>query len=316
VALVFLLVKDSSQLWLYTSILASTTVLSQLFLWTRIKKEIVKVSVTIKDILKHLRPCLVLFIPVLSYSIYRVMDKTMIGMIAREAELGNYESAEKIISIPVSFITALGTVMLPHMSKKEKSDIEKSIYSTFELTMFFNVASIAGLVVIAPEFSKLFFGDGFDKTALIIQMISCTILFTGVASVIRTSYLIPLKKNKIYIKSTIIGAVLNLICNAIFIPLFGAYGACIGTILAEFTLMLYQIMKTRNNIDYMRVTKLFIRYSITGVIMAMAMMAVPLFIKGQLAVLLSQAAVGVVVYGILNRKFLLYDFLGKKRKEK
>ena len=44
------------------------------------------------------------------------MDKIMIGNQSTMIELGYYENAEKIIYIPLSIITALGTIMLPKMS--------------------------------------------------------------------------------------------------------------------------------------------------------------------------------------------------------
>ena len=58
----------------------------------------------------------ILFIPVLAYSIYKVMDKIMLGNMSSYDQVGFYNNAEKIINIPMGIITALGTVMLPRMS--------------------------------------------------------------------------------------------------------------------------------------------------------------------------------------------------------
>ena len=38
------------------------------------------------------------------------MDKTMIGMFSNTIELGNYESAEKIINIPLYLIEYIGKI--------------------------------------------------------------------------------------------------------------------------------------------------------------------------------------------------------------
>ena len=266
---IFLFVKNENDLWIYTLIMSGATLISQLYLWFFLKKEVKNVKIELKDVLANIKPCLILFIPVISYSIYRVLDKTMIGSISNTIELGNYESAEKIINIPISFITALGTVMLPHMSKKILDEIKETIYETFELTYFVITPMIIGLVVIANNFSNIFFGSGFEKTGNIIRILSITVLFSSTSNVIRNNFLIPLKKDNIYVYSTIFGAVINIICNTIFITMYGAYGACIGTILAEAVVMFYQIMKTRKEINYVRVIKIFTKYFIKSCIVGM-----------------------------------------------
>ena len=93
---------------------------------------------------------------------------------------------------------------------------------------------------ISDDISLVLFGPEFAKSGNIIKILSFTIIASAWANVIRTQYLIPRGEDKIYVKSTIGGAITNLICNIIFIPIWGAYGACIGTLVAEFFVALYQ----------------------------------------------------------------------------
>ena len=44
---------------------------------------------------KHIKGSLLLFIPVISYSIYKVMDKIMLGVMVNVSEVAYYENAEK-----------------------------------------------------------------------------------------------------------------------------------------------------------------------------------------------------------------------------
>lgn len=309
---IFLFVKNEDDLWIYTLIMSTSTLISQIYLWFFLKNEVQNVKIRLNDILSHLKQCLILFIPVISYSIYRVLDKTMIGAIANAAELGNYESAEKIINIPVSFITALGTVMLPHMSNKNLDEIKDSIYETFELTYFIITPMVIGLLLVSQNFSNIFFGNGFEKTGIIIKILCITILFSSTSNVIRNNYLIPLKKDNIYVFSTIIGAVVNIICNTIFIRLYGAYGACIGTVLAEFLLMLYQVVNTKKDINYVRVIKIFMSYFLKSMIMGILIFIIGLVMNSGLLKLIVQIAVAIIVYAIMNIRYIKYDFFGKK----
>ena len=256
-----MLVKSPDSILIYTIIMAGSTLLSQLYLVAILHKYINFYSLNIpKSIKLHFTKCLVLFIPVIAYSIYRVMDKTMIGGIVSTTELGYYENAEKIINIPIGILTAIGTVMLPFMSKQVKKDQSTTdggkadiLYRMFQVCFLIMVPMAFALFVIAKDFTSIYFGPGFEKSGDILMLLSSTIIFATVANVIRTNYLIPNEKDKIYVTSTIVGAVVNLILNLVFIKSLGAIGACIGTIAAEASVMFYQIIATRKSIDYKKV---------------------------------------------------------------
>lgn len=259
--LIFTLVKSPDSILIYTIIMAGSTLLSQLYLVVILHKYINFYPLNIpKSIKLHFTKCLVLFIPVIAYSIYRVMDKTMIGGIVSTTELGYYENAEKIINIPIGILTAIGTVMLPFMSKqvkKDQSTIDGGkadiLYRMFQVCFLIMIPMAFMLFVVAKDFTSIYFGPGFEKSGDILILLSSTIIFATVANVIRTNYLIPNEKDKIYVTSTIVGAVVNLILNLIFIKSLGAIGACIGTIAAEASVMFYQIVATRKSIDYKKV---------------------------------------------------------------
>ncbi len=310
--LIFTLVKTENDLWIYTLIVSGSTLISQLYLWLFIHKYIMPVKVSFKDVFSHFKKCVILFIPVIAYSIYRVMDKTMLGLISGTLELGYYENAEKIINIPISFITALGTVMLPHMSKLKSDEIKLAIESSFELCFCFVMPMIFGLFIISSDFSIMFFGNEFYKTGTIIKLLIPTILFSAITNVIRTNYLIPQEKDSIYVKSTIYGAITNLIFNSIFIPKYGAYGACIGTLIAEFSVMIYQIINVKKEIDFKKVFKIMFVYIIKSLVMSIFMIIVGLSFKNQYIRLILQFIMAPIIYIISIHKYIIYDFLGKK----
>lgn len=312
--LIFIFVKADNDLWKYTTIMSVSTLLSQLYLWLHLKKYIKKPKIQLKEVLNNIKPCFILFIPVIAYSIYRVMDKTMIGYLANTTELGNYESAEKIINIPLSFITALGTVMIPYMSRTKENDCSKEIISTFELCFCFIVPMALGLFVISNDFSNIFFGDGFSKTGNIIKLLTPTIVFSAISNVIRTNYLIPKEKDFIYVKSTIIGAIANLLCNIIFIKRYGAYGACIGTILAEFLVMIYQVSKTAKEIKYKKAIKKLIKYTCKTAIMCIVILLIGNIIIDSNKKIIFQILIGGCIYFMLNYNYIIYEFLGFTKK--
>ena len=125
VILVFIFVKDKGDLNVYTFIMSFSALLSQIFLIIILPKYVKLKKVKFKEIFSHFKEILYLFIPVLSFSIYKVMDKTMIGLFSSVTQVAYYEYAEKLMNIPTAVISALGTVMLPHMSYIMQNDKEK-----------------------------------------------------------------------------------------------------------------------------------------------------------------------------------------------
>ena len=312
--LIFIFIKGPMDLWKYCLIMSLSTIISQAYLWLFIKNELDYKKKDYKiEIKKHLKPILILFIPIFSYSIYRVMDKTMIGYFSNVFELGNYESAEKIINIPISLVTALGTVMMPYMAKKKEEDIKKDIMPVFELMFFIIIPIIIGMNMISDDFTNLFFGTEFSKTSNIMRFLSITILFISIANVIRTNYLIPCKKDKIYVISTIIGAIANFIINIIFIAKYGAYGACIGTIIAELLVMLYQAINSKSFINFKEVMKIFMKYLIKSIPIIPIVILINICIDNVLFKLIIQVILSIIYYIIINYKYIIYDFLGRKK---
>lgn len=316
---VFFLVKNNSDLWKYTLIMSLSTLVSQLYLFLILHKYVYFRKVTKINIFSNFKECIILFIPVLAYSIYRVMDKTMIGTFSSTLELGYYENAEKIINIPISFITALGTVMLSHMSKIDKANhlqIKKEINASFKLCMCFVVPMVVGLLIVGKDFAIVYFGQEFEKSGIIIMLLSFTILFSGIANVIRTNYLIPFELDKIYVTSTILGAIMNLIANIIFIPKYGAFGACIGTLLAEFMVMFYQFIKVRNDIDSKYIIKCLINYIFKSLFIIIPLIAIKLLIPNLMIRIIIQVVISVIFYFVINYNYIIYEFLGVKKNGK
>lgn len=304
VLFIFLFVKTKNDTWKYTIIIVGSLFLSNLAVWPFLKKEIFIVKPKIKNILPHINKMVVLFIPVLAITLYKRIDKIMLGTLSTMSETGYFENTEKIISIPLGLITALGTVMLPRMShlisKGEKEKTELYIESSMEFISFLSCAMAFGIAAIAEDFAPLFFGSSFVKVSELIIYITPTVIFISWANVIRTQYLMPLKKDNIYVTSVWIGAVINLVLNVFLVESYGAKGAIIGTVAAEFSVMFYQLYKVRKDLPlvlYLRNSRI---YLISGLFM---FLIIKILFKNQaqsIFNLVLQVLVGAIVYLILT----------------
>ena len=306
---IFILVKEENDLYLYALILALGNFCGQLILWINVYKYIDRVKVNKEDVIKQLKPMIILFIPVIAVSIYKVMDKIMLGSIYDVVQVGYYENSEKIINIPISIIVALGTVMLPKISnlqsRGDNKKIEKYISLSIDYVMFMSIGATFGIIGISNTLIPIFLGDNFIQSIPIINILSITIIFISWANVIRTQFLIPNKRDKIYITSTLLGAIINFFSNLILIKYYGAIGASIGTILAEAIVAIYQSVKVRNQLKVFVFLKRNIFYIIPGIVMLWVIKIIGNMLPINIITVIIQIIAGSVVYCIISITYMI-----------
>lgn len=313
----FIFVHHPDDLWKYTLIMSAGTLLSQLYLWKFVRKNIQFCKAKLKEILENFKPVLILFIPVLAYSIYRVMDKIMLGNMSTYEQVGFYNNAEKIVNIPMGIITALGTVMLPRMSniiaKGEKEKSKQYIRLSMKLVTLISSAIAFGLMGVSNVLAPVFFGQEFIACSTIIELLSVTVFFISWANVIRTQYLVPKHYDKVYLISTIAGALVNLIINALLIPQYGANGAAIGTIFAEFSVMFIQMLLVRKQLPVYKYIFTYVPVLIIGLIMMIMANYIGLILGTNIVSLIAQVVSGAVFFCVAVIIFLLFskDELGQ-----
>lgn len=316
VILVFIFVKDKGDLNVYTFIMSFSSLLSQIFLIIILPKYVKLKKVKFKEIFSHFKEILYLFIPVLSFSIYKVMDKTMIGLFSSVTQVAYYEYAEKLMNIPTAVISALGTVMLPHMSyimQNDKEKCKKTIFDSMKLVSKLSTIMCFGLILISSDAVKVLFGSEFEASSSILILLSTTILASSWANVIRTQFLIPLKKDKVYIRSTFVAAIVNLFLNIILIRKYAAVGACIGTIVSEFVVMLYQLFSTKNDLEYKKYMICLIGEGIQSFIIIIIAFIFSIFIHNVYLRLIVKVSISALLFVLLNKEYIIHDFLGKNK---
>lgn len=296
VAAIFLFVRTPEDLWKYTLIMTLGTLLSQVCLWWYLKGNVRFVRVSLKEILSHVKPALILFVPVLAYSIYKVMDKIMLGNMTDYAAVGFYNNAEKIINIPMGIITALGTVMLPrmanHIARGDNARTENYIRVSVKFVTVFTSAVGFGLLGVSRVIAPVFFGEGYEPCGPLIALMALSVFFVAWANVVRTQYLIPNHNEKVYLLSTTTGAALNLGVNLALIPILGAAGAAIGTVAAEMTVMVIQAAAVRKQLPVHLYIGQYAPVLLLGGVMALMVWTMGMLMPATLGTLVLQIACG------------------------
>lgn len=308
--LIFVFVKEPGDIVAYVLISGCCNFAGQAVMLTKVKRYFTFVRPEKKQMLENLTPLLVLFVPTVAVSLYKMMDKIMLGELCNKADVAYYEYAAMFVNIPLGFITSLGTVMMPRISKLAgEGNKEKGLEYTATSMIFVVALSTAmafGLSAIAPTFVPWYLGADFKASVDLLIGLSVTLVFLSWANVIRTQFLIPYKKDKEYIVSLIAGAIINLTINFILIPKIGAAGAVLGTIAAEFAVCLLQTLFVRKDLDirdYLRRCSGFVPIGIIMYLCVSLLRATPL---NSIALIILQVLTGVVVYVVLSYIYLAY----------
>lgn len=313
--LIITFVKNENDLWKYILILAMSTFLNQLILWFFINGRVKIVRVRMKDIVKHIKPTLILFIPVIATSVFKIMDKIMIGKIISVNEVGYYENAEKMLNIILSLVSALGTVTLPQMTylftNKEMKKYNTILSKSLKFVLFIVFPVIFGFWAISSDLINIYLGSAFNKTSVLLNILAISLLFTPIANIIRMQILIPQSKDKEYIIAVILGAIFNFIFNIILINKFNSIGAAIATVIAEFIVFLIEYLFTMKYIEMKKILLSMLRFCISAMIMYIVICAIAKEIDNVYLRLIIEIIVGVIVYISLNYKNI-YKYIKEK----
>ena len=299
---IFIFIKKSTDLNKYIFIYSISTLIGSLTLWFGLKKYICKPG---KLKFKHHIPLIIsLFIPQIAIQIYTVLDKTMIGIILNDMrEVGYYEQAQKIIKILLTIITAIGTVMMPRIAncyaKGDNDQIKKYMYKTFSFVFLLSFPLMFGLIAVSNNFVPLFFGKGYDKVPLIMNILSTIVLFISLSSIIGNQYLLSIKKQKEFTISVIAGSVVNFILNLILIQKYKSYGASFATLFAELSVTIIQLYFIRKEFKISKILVLSKNYLISGIIMFIFCYVIDILILNNLISLIIQIFIGLIVYPLV-----------------
>lgn len=309
---IFVFIKEPTDVYNYALIYWVGHMVAQLYLVIILKKYVRIVKIGWKDILPHIKPNLILFIPVIAITLYKQMDKTMLGSFTNMSEVGFYEACEKVIVIPTALITSLGTVMLPRMSNMlANNEVEKSkqyINKSILIAMFLSTLICFGIMAVAKEFVPMFYGEGYEKCIILFQILLPSSIFIAFSNVVRTQFLIPNKYDHIFVESVVIGAITNLIINVVLIPRYASIGAAIGTLCAECIVWGYQCYKVRNELSIKSYLLNSCPYLMAGIIMYICLINFSIDSINVMVLLMMKIGAGVVIY-ILS--FLVLHWLFK-----
>lgn len=250
IACLFIFVHEKSDLINYVIINAACTTINELWNYIKLYKTGVHPYLTL-DFKKHLKPLLVLFSSSVAISIYTILDTLMLGFMTDYNQVGYYNSATNISKSILPIATSLAAVVMPRMSYYTKTEnweeIKRLLKKSLDVVSFLCFPLMMGVIVIAPTFVPLFFGDKFVNAILPLQVVIGVVTAIGFNNLLGIQVLIGLGKDKLFLNAVLVGTFSNFFLNLLLIPYIGAVGAAIASVTAETLILFYEVYLVRKH---------------------------------------------------------------------
>ena len=286
---------------------------ANIFNWIYIfrRKIISKIHARELDIKKHLKPVFILFAMLVSIDLYTMLDTTMLGFIKGDYAVGIYNASIKIPRLANSVIASVGAVLVPRLSYYYDKDIvkfEKLINKSQEFIIFITVPAFLGIVMMSSEMIVVFAGEQYMDAFVTTRILAPIVLIIPISVLFNNQVFIPMRKEIFVLKSTCVGAVINLTLNIALIPILAENGASIATVAAELSVMLVCTYHVKRELNTQNVRQKYLRAIITSLCILLIGIGFKYWMANVFVRLFSTIMIGMLCYGILNFK-VIKDFI-------
>ena len=170
-------------------------------------------------------------------------------MIGADAN-GLYSAAYKI----PTFITMLAGIVLQAWkisSVEEDNSADRARFYTNVFESYQSVIYLAAsfIIILIKPITSILVSQDFYESWRFVPFLMMSVVFQCFASFLSNIYMV-VKKNKMSMVTTLISAVVNVVLNLIFIPLWGVNGAAFATFISCFVLFITRVFNTQQFIRF------------------------------------------------------------------
>lgn len=198
-----------------------------------------------KEMLNYSKP---LIANSIAWWVNNVSDRYIIVFFCGLAENGVYSVASKIPSILNIFQTIFNQAWtlsaVKDFDAEDKNGFFSNTYKAYNCMM---VVVCSAIIVTDKILAKFLYAKDFFIAWRYVPWLTIAILFGAMSGYIGGVFA-AVKDSRIFAKSTVVGAITNVILNFIFTPSMGALGAAIATAISYFEVWAFRYWHSRNYI--------------------------------------------------------------------
>lgn len=185
----------------------------------------------------------------LMWWIMNASDRYVVTLFLGVSANGIYAVAHKVPTLlnllNTIFFQAWQLSAIEEGNSKKKSEFYTNVFNIFSIIMLLGSSAI--LIVIKPVM-VFFLSDGFKSSWKYVPFLLLAVVFTSFSAFLGTNY-IAMKKTKGVFKTSLIGAIINIILNFILVPIIGLNGSGIATMISFFIVWVIRIYDTKEFVN-------------------------------------------------------------------
>lgn len=277
---------------------------------------------------KHMKPILVLFAVNVASLIYVNSDITILGFMKNNYVVGIYSTSSRIYTIVKTVLSAMLVVTIPRLAmlygKHRLLEYKKLLKKLANFLVIITLPAIVGLIALSKQVILIIAGKHFLASIASLRILTLAFIFSVFAWMLTDCVLVPSKKEKYVLRSTVISAILNIVFNLIFIPFLSDKAAAISTVLAELAVFLINYHYSKDIVKDIFLSKDLLRTLATAIIGCVAIVIVCLIVNNLchslIIMTVLSVSISVLVYGLVLIAFrnpyalALYNEIVKKLK--
>lgn len=249
--LIFLLIKKSEDYQTYSFLLVvlgfGANLINFGFLGFKLHQQ--KINFKELNLRQHLKPILTIFLATVSINIYLQLDNFLIGSISGDKYLGYYAIANKLIRYAISFITVIGSVMLPRLSLlflNDKTLYDEYLKKSLHLMMILSIPCTVYFFIFSKNIVSFMGGPEFEPATFTMQLLSPLCIIVSLAYFFGFLILYPQGLEKIYTKATIFSAIFSVLINFYSVKYYQQNGAAVIAVLSELLAIVIMFFYLKN----------------------------------------------------------------------
>lgn len=304
--LIFLLVKDTSDYYIYAVLTISSSMIICVWNFFYCRKYIHIHIIRTCNFFKHVKLMVVFFANSLAITVYCNADSTMIGWIIGDSCVGIYAVAVKVYSIVKGLLASVYTVCIPRLSNYYSKEDYKSFQSLIEKVIsglfVISLPSMVGLIMLAKPIIILLAGAGYESAIVTLRILSIALIFAVVGGVFSNCVNIPMGKERVSLLATIIAAVINVGLNVIVIPIWKHNGAAVTTVIAELSVLVICFIynsEIRKLISWNKIIKSAVQAIVGSVGVALACLVVQKNSNSQIVCCVVSFGLSIIMYFLI-----------------
>lgn len=247
---IFLFIKEKDDYMLYFALSVGSVIINALVNIIYASK-FVKINPQALFSMRYLKENVTLGLYSIMTSMYITFNVMFLGLHTDNTQVGYYTTAFKLYIIMLGIFSAFTSVTMPRISSMlaqgKHKDFSQIVAKSFEGIIKFIFPLILCGTILAPQIIFVISGAGFEGAIVPMRIIFPAALPVGIAQVFAIQVLIPMKRDKILLTASIVGASVSLIANIVLVPHLEAVGSAIVTLMAEsivtLTYLLYILRK-------------------------------------------------------------------------